>query len=95
MTLERMCDIVKLSGELNVKQMDFQDQLLYMAAFSEFAKRVEPLVTKYLCEGGERGRLYEVMQMLREIGEQKAREELEAYAEEIKKQENGGGEDGC
>lgn len=47
MTVRETQEVMEAIGKIDIAAMDWQDQLIYMAAMSEMAERVKPLVVKY------------------------------------------------
>lgn len=47
MTAKETQEVMDAISKLDITQMDWKDQLLYMAAMSEAAERIKPLVVKY------------------------------------------------
>lgn len=49
MTLDRACEILRKSGEIEFEEMEMQDHMIFLNAITECAVHLEPLVEKY-CE---------------------------------------------
>lgn len=47
MTHTEIESIMSRAGNLDFSEMDFEDQLRYLAAATQFAKNIKPLVDKY------------------------------------------------
>lgn len=47
MTAGEIETIINAASEIDFTQMDWKDHLIYMAAMSEMAEKIKPLVVKY------------------------------------------------
>lgn len=47
MNTEETIEILKLSSEIEVSEIDFMDQLYYLQTMYEFAEKIKPIVAKY------------------------------------------------